>query len=285
MTNNNVLPSNGLMRSSLFGIPYEIRAAILSDALDFNRSDDWEENIIFPRPLSREMQCKPYSDPDQPDIKEPEPAQEMRPSKLALAMTCRQAYREASQFYYSRHHFRLESGPLLNRFVKDLQPGLIQMIKQLTIDVRTRRNKKADPFGEWDPFNEFNQFSMDENRGPRSLAIIEHFHGLEELHFFNEHPADKPCKEFIQFLAAHASGMKQLKYIVFSSWWFDRIENAYKSFELDPAELPGWTYQIRIGRAAMIYEILKPIPEGFKGNAEELPTYDIQCRFEKLIGV
>ena len=277
MANSNTLRLSNLKQSStkFFDIAFEIREIIYDLVLDYS---DPTDDIIFPNPFSNvKTQYAVFDKPDHPDIEEPEPAQGLKPSKLSLAMTCRQAYREASRFYYSRHHFGLHSGYMLNRFVKDLQPILIQMIKQLSIVIRTRRKEVG--YG-------YNKFSMQENRGSLSLAIIEHFHGLEELHFACEDPPDHPCKGFLQFLAVHASGLKQLKYMVVHSFSVPRINNNYKNFKLDPAELPGWTYQVRIGyQTAMVYEILKPIPENFSGNTEELPTYNITCELDDLVRV
>ena len=122
---------------------------------------------------------------------------------------------------------------------------------------------------------------MQEDQGPLSLAIIEHFHGLEELRFFCENPPDNPCKEFIQCLTTHASGLKKFKYITLSSFSTPQLEQNYMDFKLDPTAIPGWVYLVKVGDgSAMVHEIFKPVPEGFSGNLEDLPTYNIQCHFE-----
>ena len=78
--------------------------------LDYNQSRDWE-NAIYPRPFNNahdryEIRWNPY----QPVIQQSERTLELRSSNITLTITCRQTCKEASHFYYGRHHFWLYNG-------------------------------------------------------------------------------------------------------------------------------------------------------------------------------
>ena len=246
--NDNNANNNGLRTSvpqhsgvSFFDLPMEIRAVIYECALNPNNRPGRSiiHGCIKPSLFSNWADYRrAIHDYNLTDHREDEEqSRELKPSSIALTMTCRQAYQEASHVYYSNARFELDSGYILNRYLKDIQAIHIQSIKRLFLTIQTRPTERD---GICHPF------SMQENTGPYSLAVLKHFHGLEDLemlHSFESKPGPaRPCKDFIGFLIDHTKGLKQLKAIRIQSFvWPEQLPN-FISFRLNFNDIPGWIY-------------------------------------------
>ena len=245
--------------NKLFSLPLEIREMIWDYALMpdtenplFGRSVPLirrkpERVELMPSPFQNpEYQKQALRNPHRANIGDDEPPSERKPSCLSLAATCRQAYQEVAHIYYkewNQYNFELYTGYLLNRFVNDILPVHVQAITKLTLHVLTRPKKYSDLV--------HHAFSMRENRGPLSLALIKHFHGLIELTLRYQNSPKRPCQEFLEFLIEHAYEMKRLKFISMSSLIVKERVSGYVNFKFNTNDISDWTYSCKVERCLL----------------------------------
>ena len=119
-------------RGSFYQLPGEIRELIYDYVLTK------KEDIFFPKISQQEYAKKWLAPYDKVSSALSHQPTDRKPTVLALAHTCRQAYYESSKWHYSNKTFLFASGNLLQKFVQDVSPNQVESIKNLKVMSLTR---------------------------------------------------------------------------------------------------------------------------------------------------
>ena len=111
-----------------FQLPAEIRNTI-DDLTTHVRS----ENTFWPKFSQQEYAIKYLMPYGKATCAKSCQSADLKPTVLALAHTCRQAYFESSSRHYGTKTFVFASGDLLQKFVQEVSPMQVSSVKQLKI--------------------------------------------------------------------------------------------------------------------------------------------------------
>ena len=204
----------------------------------------------------------------------------LKPSSMALAHTCRQAYGESSNRHYRNKTYLIHSGYLLQKFISEVSPAHVRTIEGLRVNSLSRMKPlKTAPKRPVGPTSAPRSavatsdtpdtpYSLvhPEHIAPQHLAPLKAFHGLKRLIIREKWDTSKvllpgdpsPFGKTIRVLATLGNDLPRLERIELKSEVPYPLMQGWGTFPRDTDEVPGWHWVVQnesLDRKTGVYHI------------------------------